>query len=982
MAKKQLFCLLVFCAGFPPLVALAEYHGAVMSGGYPVPGATVTASRDGKIVTVTTDQNGRYSFPNLASGTWKLHIEMLCFEPQDRVVVVQSTAASSSESIELNLLPLETVLAESQKASPQALLPASPQPEQRHEEGNEAASSSPPMPGEEANEGLLVNGSSNNAATSRYSTVPAFGNQRSSSTALYTGGLGIHLGNAALDARPYAVTGLNQQKPGYSRVTAIASLGGPMRIPALLPRGPSFSVIYQWTRDNEPQVLWGLVPTLAQRSPGFQIDSVAQALLALYPLPNLAGDASYNYQVPVVNGDHDDIAQLRLDKSIGQRDAFNGSFNIENIRQDSSNLFGFRDTTKTLGIDATMNWQHKLRRGMYSRLGYRFSRMRTDVTPEFMNRVNVSGDAGMTGNLQDARDWGPPTLSFSSGIATLTDEQSAFNRNRTDGVSYGIDWDVGRHNVRVGGDFRRQEFSYLQQVDPRGTFTFTGAAFGNDFTDFLRGIPDTASIAYGNADKYLRQSMYDVFVNDDWHVQPNVTVQVGVRWDYGAPIYELKNRLVNLDVAKGFTAVSQVLASDPKGTLTGQSYPRSLVRPDRTKIQPRVGISWRPIPASSALVRIGYGVYVDTSVYQQTAFELAQQAPLSHTVTANNMDCAQTLASGPTQCSTTTQNTFAVDPDFRVGYAQIWEVSVQRDFPFSLQVTVTYNGVKGGDGVQQFLPNTYAPGATNPCPKCPVGFVYQASHGTSIRHAGILQVRRRLRNGFATTVQYTYAHSIDNDAVLGGQGPLSAGAGTPAAASPAIAQNWLNLDAERSRSSFDQRHLMNLTLQYTTGTGLGAGALLQGWRGRLYKRWTVNATLVAGSGKPLTPIYLVALNGTGYTGLVRPDLTGTSVYRAPSGRYLNPAAYTSPAAGQFGNAGRYSITGPSALSMDASVSRTFQLTKKLNLDVRADASNLLNHVVFAAYNTMIDPSLLSPTFGLPTTASTMRTVQITGRLRF
>ena len=78
-----------------------------------------------------------------------------------------------------------------------------------------------------------------------------------------------------------------------------------------------------------------------------------------------------------------------------------------------------------------------------------------------------------------------------------------------------------------------------------------------------------------------------------------------MRWEYGAPISELKDRLVNLDVAPAFTAVAPVLASDPVGTLTGQHYPSSLLRPDRLGIEPRVGISWRPIPGSSVVVRAG-----------------------------------------------------------------------------------------------------------------------------------------------------------------------------------------------------------------------------------------------------------------------------------------------------------------------------------------------------------------------------------------
>ena len=130
--------------------------------------------------------------------------------------------------------------------------------------------------------------------------------------------------------------------------------------------------------------------------------------------------------------------------------------------------------------------------------------MRTQVKPYFANRINVSGNVGITGNDQNPTDWGPPTLIFSSGISTLSDQPSSFDRNRTDAVSPSIQYYRGHHNVTLGGNFRRQKFNYLSQQNPQGTFTFTGAATNlPDFTDFLTGIPDTSAIAFGNADKYL-----------------------------------------------------------------------------------------------------------------------------------------------------------------------------------------------------------------------------------------------------------------------------------------------------------------------------------------------------------------------------------------------------------------------------------------------------------------------------------------------
>ena len=404
-----------------------------------------------------------------------------------------------------------------------------------------------------------------------------------------------------------------------------------------------------------------------------------------------------------------------------------GDFAFQSTGTNTPNLFGFLDATDVLGINTSIHWSHRFNQRWSLNAGYQFSRLATRVTPYWENRENVSGDAGITGNNQDPMNWGPPALSFSSGVAGLSDGESAFDRNRTDGWSYSMLWNRDHHNITFGTDVRRQQFNYLSQQNPRGTFTFTGAATqgtvngvaagGSDLADFLLGIPDTSSIAFGNPDKYFRENVYDAYITDDWRINPQLTVNAGGRWEYGAPITELQNRLVNLDITPGYAAVAPVLATDPVGPLTGERYPNSLIRPDKRVVEPRIGIAWRPISGSSVVVRAGYGIYSDTSVYQTIALQMAQQAPLSKSLSVeNSAACPLTLANGFNTCPAITPDGFAIDPNFRVGYVQTWHLKVQRDLPGSLQLTATYLGIKGTRGVQEFLPNTFPIGAVNPCP--------------------------------------------------------------------------------------------------------------------------------------------------------------------------------------------------------------------------------------------------------------------------
>jgi trimeric autotransporter adhesin len=980
----------------------SEQHGEVTFGGLPVPGATVTATQGEIKFTAVTDLQGEYSFPDLADGAWTIQVEMLGFAPlQGEIMAAQGTNPAMWE---LKMLPLDQIHADAQLAPPPKPV-APPAPATAPGEAKKPEPQAAPSEAEQARDeaaqraadGLLINGSQNNGASSPFALFPAFGNNRNGGRSLYNGGLGIFVDNSIWDARPFSITGQDTAKPAYNHFTGTAYFGGPLRIPHLLRNGPNFFVGYQWTRNRTDTISPALMPTAAQREgdvspsitiPKSEISPQALALLKLYPLPNLATPGAYNYQVPLVGVTHQDSLQSRLSQSIDRKNQVFGNFAFQSTRQDNPNVFGFLDTTDTLGLTANANWFHRFGQGFFGTFGFQFSRFSTGVTPFFENRQNVSGAAGIPGNDQSALDWGPPTLNFSSGLADLSDGLQAIDHNETNAVSAHFFWNRARHNFQFGGDFKRQQFNVLGQQNGRGTFTFTGAATGSDFADFLLGVPDTATVAFGNADKYFRDSLYDAFFTDDWRISSAFTLNAGMRWEYGSPITELYGRLVNLDVVPGFAAEAPVVASSPIGTLTGQRYPDSLIHPDKRAFEPRVAIAWRPIPASSLVIRAGYGVYYDTSVYQTIATQMAQQFPLSKSLTvANTPTNPLTLADGFNASPATTPNTFGIDPNFRPGYAQNWQLSIQRDLPGSLQMTATYIGIKGTHGTQEFLPNTYPLGAINPCPACPAGYEYVTSNGNSTREAGSIQLRRRLHSGFTASLMYTFAKAIDDDAVLGGVGAsastpvASAAPGAAAASSPRnlmVAQNWLDLSAERSLSSFDQRHLVNATIQYTTGMGMAGGTLLSGWRGTLFKGWMFTSTISAGTGLPLTPLYSAPEEGTGVIGALRPNYTGASVYAAPPGLSLNPAAYAAPLPGEYGNTGRDSITGPAQFTLNASAGRTFRLSDRLSGDLRIDSTNPLNHVTFPSWNTTFG----NAQFGLPASANNMRSLTTGFIVRF
>ena len=729
-----------------------------------------------------------------------------------------------------------------------------------------------------------MNGSVNNGAASPFAQLAAFGNNRRGARSLYNWGVGAILGNSALDARPYSFTSQPTSKPSYTDTQLVSQFGGPIKIPGVSPnKRPNLFLGYQRTSNHNATTQPGIVPTLLERSgdfsqslnslgqpvqiidpttgqpfpgnviPSQRISPQAAALLGYYPQPNVDGSGGVNYQTPVLVTTRQDAFQSRITEAFNGKNQMFGTFQYQRMTTSTGNLFGFPDSNQVSTLNTNVNWSHRFSQFLSLRTGYQFTDIGTDLTPYFANRENVSGLAGITGNDQDPANWGPPSLAFSNGVAGLATGQFASNHDLTNAVNAQALWNHGRHNFTIGGDLALRHLNVFSQQNARGAFTFTGAATGDAFADFLLGVPQTSSIAFGNADKYFRSSTSDAYLTDDWRISPGLTANLGIRWEYEAPMTELYGRLVNLDVAPGFTAVSTVLASDPVGSLTGQHYPDSLIRPDRRGFQPRLAIAWRPIAGSSLVVRAGYGIYRNTSVYQSIAALLAQQPPLSTTLSvqnsaANPLTLANGFAAPPSLA-----NTFAVDPNLRVGYAQNWQVSAQRDLPASLTMVATYLGTLGSHLMQESLPNTYPLGAVNPCPSCPAGFVYLTSNGTSSREAGQFQLRRRMRSGFTATVQYTLAKATDDATAFSGA----------SLSGSAIAQNWLDLDAERAPSNFDQRHQVTAQMQYTTGMGVSGGALLTGVKGSLFKGWTITSQLTAGSGLPLTPIYSRGRSGHG-----------------------------------------------------------------------------------------------------------------------
>lgn len=836
-----------------------------------------------------------------------------------------------------------------------------------------------------------------------------FGNARHDPRSTYNGNLFFSLDNSAWDARTYSVTGAQVDKPAYAEARGGFMFGGPLRIPKLISADKRvFFMVNYFAQRNRTGVISQPVnmPTALERIgdfsstvvqgtpftiydpatgapfpgnkiPASRISPTASALMAYYPQPNLPF-AARNYQTSWSGTNNSDNLNARISNfRIGSKDRLEGGIGYQSRSSTTPNLFQFIDTGSGRGINAHIGWSRNITTRLINNVRFMFSRNRELSSPYFANRENVAAALNIAGTSQNPMNWGPPNLNFTN-YAGLTDGNASLNRTQTGSAGESLLWIHGSHNFSFGAEYRRQQFNQFADSNGRGTYAFNGSATsllpggvaqsgtGYDLADFLLGMPSTGSIRYGNPDKYFRGSGYSLHVNDDWRIGAKLSLVSGLRWDYAMPMTELYNRLAGLDVAPGFTSAAAVQPGQ-EGAWSGR-LPDALIHPDRNNFSPRLGFAWRPLTNGSLVIRGGYGVYYNTSVYNTIAGNMAQQPPFARVLSVSSSAAAPlSIENGFLLASDRASAvTYAIDPNYRIGYAQTWSFSVQNDLPFGMFGTIGYLGTKGTRLDQQFIPNSVAPGAAESL--LPHGFIYETSNGNSIYHAAQFQLVRRFRSGFSGHASYQFSKSIDN-AGTGGRGQ----GGTP------VAQNWLDLSAERGLSSFDARHNLSLQLQYSTAMGMQGGTLASGWRAALMKDWTFGANISIRSGSPFTALIggnRSQVGGTAVGNTVRASATGLPVDAA--GMLFNTAAFTTTAAGEWGNAGRNTIPGPSVFFLNGSVGRIFRIGERRSIDLQLQAQNVLNHVTITSWGTVLG----SNNYGLATGAANMRKLTAHFRLRF
>ncbi len=839
----------------------------------------------------------------------------------------------------------------------------------------------------------------------------SFGNRRRTQPA-YTGSVFITLANSALNAAPFSLNGQSLAKPSSDNARFGVNIGGPMVIPKLLNwKRAAFYFTYQGAVSRNPYSQVSSVPTLAERGGDFSLaktntpvtifdplngapfpgniipitrfNPAAVGLLQYIPMPtNTGGIENYNLVASTPNNSNN--IGVRLNAPLNNKDRLNFNVQYQNRTSASEQLFGFRDPSSGDGLSASAGWSHSFAPRFNNSANFTFSRNSNTTTPFFAYSTDVAAELGITGTSESPINYGPPNLSFTN-FGSLSDAAASETRNQTTNFTDAITYVLKKkHNLTFGYGFRKLQQNNLTYQNARGSYSFSGlltselnangqplSGTGFDFADFLLGLPQSSSLRFGSDSNYYRGWATSVYAQDDYRIARGLSINFGLRYEYFAPYTELRGNIANLVLAPGFTSAQVVTPA----TAAEFGLPSTLLRFDPAAFSPRFGIAWRPTQKNNIVVRGGYSIFYNGSPYSQIVSQMASQPPFAKTASistspADPLTIENGFAPEPSQTIT---NTYAIDPNYKLAYAQTWVAALQNTFKRTLVMELEYIGTKGTDlGVVE-QPNRAPPGAVLTAQELlqignATGFNYQTSGANSIFNAGQARVTRRFARGMSAVALYTFSKSIDNASSFTGTGGTTV----------QFIDNWNN---ERGLSSFDQRHRLSLTYVLSSPVGVRGMMRNGGWKTAALAGWTMNGTFTAASGTPRTATVSGNLANTGgiaALGGVRAEATGAPIDAGDS-PYFNLQAFTTPPAGEFGNAGRDTIPGPFQLGLNAAMNRAFRFGEtRRTLQLRLSANNALNHVVITGFGTTVN----SATYGLPTSASATRTVTLLLRFSF
>ena len=837
------------------------------------------------------------------------------------------------------------------------------------------------------------------------------------------GSVNTGFSSSALDAKPYSLDGEETADPDYFSWNAGLAVGGPLSSAQSQSGGgfqrgrrSSFFVDFNVSRGDTLQSQYARVPTALERAGDFsqtsydsgalagtpvrlfdplsgseipdavlpELNPTSVAMLDFAPMPN-RGDSVLNYFSQQSLENSSNRFNVRLMFGLTEALRLMGSYNLNDTQSERFNIFpGFLGDNRGRGHNLSLSLNYTLGPGSINDFRARWNRNSSLRANPFVFERDISSEFGIQNTSPAPIDYGLPANQFTN-FTSLDDGGSSKTVRERNIVSDSLMLVRGDHFFRFGGEVGWNRWNLLGSPNGSGTLTFAGVATslyvegralpgtGYDLADFLLGQAQSSRIQYGNSDHYLRRPEFAFFANDNWRVSSRVTLQWGLRYQFIAPWVERYDRLANLDLAPGFTAAETVIPGSV-GTYHG-TFSRALVENDWNNLAPRVAVAYRLNSGKwASVLRSSYGVFFPNETYDYFASELTAQPPFGFSLqtTSKGLDFLDIQSAFDLDLAEDVPNTYAVEPTFRLATVQNWDFSIQQSLPRSLFLSLGYVGSRGTGLEQLRAPNRLVDG--QPQTEGTAEYLYLSPGGSSTYHGLQVMAMRRVRSGFTLNGTYEFGKSLDNASTLSGGQRI-------------VAQNDQDLAAEKGRSSFNELHRFRLNwfLELPFGDRHRWFRDVGVWNS-LLSNWFLNGTFTANSGRPVTARVLgnqIDNSGTSAQASERASVTGEpaslpSVLR-DSNEWFNTRAFRLPVPGVFGDAGRNTIDGPGAWTINLSLSRSIPLNDEgRRLLFTLQTSNLFNHPNFTGLDSVVN----SKAFGRVTSVGAMRRIQLSFRFMF
>jgi hypothetical protein len=812
------------------------------------------------------------------------------------------------------------------------------------------------------------------------------------------------LRNRAVDARPF---NLASALPQFQRNQFGATLGGPIvkdrlftflsyeglrvhqagaglttiSVPSALQRQGDFSQ----TRGGifDPDTLSGGVrqPFPDFRIPANRINPLAQAGMLALPLPTDASTNTYVNANGLLKQDNNNYSG-RMDWTATSNWNLFGRYSLSNEKALIPQTLPGRDNLNNAqSQNATVGSTYVFRSNLVNETRLAFNRLRVltglpeltfyaGSTPTQLPQFNVSGFPLFGGA-------GQFTGTTGGGLVLV--------RNTTYQVYDNLSWTHGRHMLKFGGEVNNVWYNRYETPAAIGNFQFTNGfttrtaradGTGDALATFLLGMPAIGNRSIGPSRIDGRQWAYSGYAQDDIRLRSNLTLNLGVRYEWSPPMYDARQQISSIDYRTA-PSPAEIFASGKTGFykpaffVCGQSgYPDGCAYTDNNNFAPRAGIVWAVTPKT--VIRAGGGMFYANSD-ANPLFRLAAGLPGNIAQTLNsdnfiprfrNFDIFGPAVIGPVQIQAA-----GIDLFQRTSYSLQWNFSIQRELRRDIVVEAGYLatlGIKLEQNVQpnNALPGTgavdprrpflgveYAPGTQFPSymnvvgNSVPVGFINFLPHSAqSNYHSGYLRFEKRFTAGLSYLGSYTFAKSITNAPQFRNAGGVNGNENSPA-------QDSFNLRAERGLASFHLSQRWVNTFLYELPFGNGKRYLQDGIASKILGNFQISGIYTMQTGFPFT-INLrgdTAGVGAGTGGIfVRPNaVPGTSAELSNSARttsqWFNTSAFVAPPTAAFGNVGKNTVIGPGMVNFDFVVGKTISVHERVQLQLRAEFFNSFNH---------------------------------------